>query len=364
MRGKIVELPEDPKRVATIDDGFVEAVMTHLGVADKVAAIASWSLKREYRYDYGTISGETYEYAGLNTMKYLHPWLDRLPCFNSPQGDILNFEALAKAEPDLVILRVGDCTVGDSETEKAQGTIETIEALGIPILVIYAPSFFHTAGLSTMGDEMRVIGEAFGKRDEAVALWDYLASIEAMAKDRVKGIPDGSKARVAYLGLNPDLRKRGAMAAVFGTNTPESYVIESLANAKNAFRGKGHAVPLNLEKLYVLDPDVIILPTYNGYHPPRELYEAPYFEDLSYLKAIRDRRVFSLPWTPMNCARRLEYPIDILITAKAAYPEAFRDFLLKDFVLGFYQRLYGVDMATAEGLKGTQLLGWTDEYGF
>lgn len=37
---------------AAIDDGFVEGVMTHLGVIDKITAIGSWSMKRDYKYDF------------------------------------------------------------------------------------------------------------------------------------------------------------------------------------------------------------------------------------------------------------------------------------------------------------------------
>lgn len=43
MRGKQVTLPDKLSRVATIDDGFVEGVMTNLGVIDSVDMIGSWS---------------------------------------------------------------------------------------------------------------------------------------------------------------------------------------------------------------------------------------------------------------------------------------------------------------------------------
>ena len=48
MRGKQVSVPDKLSRVATIDDGFVEGVMTHLGVIDTVTMIGSWSMKRDY----------------------------------------------------------------------------------------------------------------------------------------------------------------------------------------------------------------------------------------------------------------------------------------------------------------------------
>ncbi|MDR2366921.1 MAG: ABC transporter substrate-binding protein [Deltaproteobacteria bacterium] len=364
MRNKEVTFAADPQKVATIDDGFVEGVMTHLGVIDKVKAIGSWSMKRDYNYDFETASGEKYSYRGWNTMKFLHPWLNDLPCFNSPEGDTLNFETLAKAEPDLVILRVGDCTVGEDDQQRIDRTIGTIEALGLPLAVIYAPGYFRKAELATIRDEMGVIGDIFAQREKALALADYLAGTEKLIRERTSGIPEAEKSTLLYVGLNPDLRNEGLVGGAFGVNTPESYIIENVAGARNAFRGDGYGVPLSAEQIYALDPEAIVLPTWNGYHPPRELYETAYFSNLTELKAIKNKRVYAMPWTPMNCARRVEYPIDMLIIAKAAYPDRFRDIKVHEFVLGFYEKVYGVDEATAKGLRTTQILDWMVEYDF
>ena len=50
MRGKSIELPDRLTRIATIDDGFVEGVLTHLGKIHTVDVIGSWSMKRDYLY--------------------------------------------------------------------------------------------------------------------------------------------------------------------------------------------------------------------------------------------------------------------------------------------------------------------------
>lgn len=165
MRGKSITLPKELERIATIDDGFVEAVMTHLGVIDKVVAIGSWSMKRDYTYSFVTGSGEHYTYSkGWNTMKYLHPWLNDLPCINSPQGNILSYETLAQSNPQLVILRVGDCTVGSGNREAVEKTISTIEAMGFPLLVLYSPSWYRNSDLTSMNEEMAVLGRLFTRK--------------------------------------------------------------------------------------------------------------------------------------------------------------------------------------------------------
>ena len=363
MRGKAVEIPDTPCAIATIDDGFVEGVMTHLGVIDRVKAIGSWSMKRDYRYRFSTVSGENYELSGLHTMRFLHPWLNDLPCINSPQGNVISFETLASAKPDLVIMRVGDTTVG-RDKEKIAKAISTIEGMGLPLIVLYSPTWYRSSDLSTMKHEASILGQIFGMQDKAEALADFLASTEAMILERTASIPESQKTSVLLLGLRPDVRKKGGAGSVHGVDTPESYIIESVVNARNAFRGKGNGIPMSAEQVYACDPDVIILPTASGYHPPRELYEAPYYTSLAELRAVREKKVFALPWSPMNASRRVEYPLDMLIIAKAAYPELFRDVDVYGFALDFYQKVYNVDETCARGLRSTQLLDWMADCGF
>lgn len=361
MRGIDVRVADNLENVATIDDGFVEGVMTHLGVIDKVKVIGSWSMKRDYKYSFTKISGETYTLRGWNTMKYLHPWLDELPCVNSPQGNVINFEALANANPQLVILRVGDCTLRGSNKDAVEKTIATIEALGLPLAVIYAPK---GAEIATMRDEMRVLGEIFKQKEKALKLFDYLNETQILIKERTKNLKDNEKVTMLYMGLNPNVRKNGGVATAFGVNTPESFIIENIAGAKNAFRGEGTNVVLSTEQLYSVNPDVIVLPTSNGYHPASELLDSPDFQNLHELNALKNKRVYAMPWSPMNCARRVEFPLDMLIIAKAAYPKLFSDIKVHKFALEFYKNVYGVSDEQAKALRSEQILDWTVENDF
>lgn len=362
MRNKEIKIPKNIERIATIDDGFIEGVLTHLGEIDKVTSIGSWSMKRDYKYDFITTKGEKYSVNGLNTMKFLHPWLNDLPCVNSSQGNIINYETLAKSNPQLVILRVGDCTVRGINKEVLDKTINTIESLKIPLIVLFSPSYYGNNGLSTMKDEARIIGEIFNKKDKAIDLYNYLNGIEEFIISRTKNIKN--KVKVLYIGLSPVAREKGGSGNVFGVNTPESFIIEEIVNGKNAYQSKGANVIMSAEQIYSLDPDVIILPTSNGYHPAKELLESPDFTILNELKAIKNKQVYSLAWSPMNCSRRVEYPIDMMIIAKATYPNLFKDIKVHQFVLDFYKKVYGVDDKKAKELRSTQILDWTVENDF
>jgi len=364
MRGVRVTLPRHIARVATVDDGFVESVMARLGVIRKVVVTGSWSLKRSYEYRFPTQDGKDSAYRrGMSTAVYLHPWLTSLPCVGSEESDAINYEALAQAAPDVVILRVGDCTVGATKDVVVR-TTAAIESLGIPLVVLLGPSSVASADLASMTEEMRVLGEVFGKEQEALAFAEELRSTEALVRGRTRDVPDAKRPAALYLGLSAGARQAGGAGLVWGTDTAESYMLEQVVGASNAYRGRGFQVRLSAEHLLALDPDVIFLPTAAGYHPPRELYEAPYYRLLRDLKAVRNRRVYALPWSPMNCARRVEYPIDLMIMAKGAYPDRFRDIRVHAWVLDFYRRTYRVDDAAAIGLRSAQWLDWTVEEGF
>ena len=71
-----------------------------------------------------------------------------------------------------------------------------------------------------------------------------------------------------------------------------------------------------------------------------------------------------MPWSPMKGARRVEYPIDMLIIAKATYPESFADIKVHEFAIKFYRDVYNVDEKTARNLLSEQILDWTIESDF
>ncbi len=364
MRGVVVTVPATLTRVATIDDGFVEGVMTRLGVVRTLVGIASDSLQRTWSFSYPSGNGRSFSVAdGMGTMRALHPWMADLPCASCGGSDAISYETIAAARPEVVILRVGDCTIGTSPEVVAR-TVDIVGAMGIPVVVLRSPADYRGQGVETLRAEIDVLGRLFGREREAAALSDELSAAEAMVRARVGEVPEAQRIRVLYLGLASGARSSGGAAYVWGIDTNESWMIERIIGARNAYRGSGARVLLNAEQILALDPDVIFLPTSAGYHPPSELIEAPYFRELQRLRAVRERRVYALPWTPENCARRLEYPIDLLIMAKGAYPDRFRDITVDQWALEFYRRTYGIDERQAAALRRAQWLERTADAGF
>ncbi|WP_222705768.1 ABC transporter substrate-binding protein [Salidesulfovibrio onnuriiensis] len=360
MRGKQVTIPASPERVVTLDDGLSAGVMTALGVQDAVIAVGSHCPVKVFKYSYPTADGKEYSYVdGMNPVGYLNPRLRDVP-YMATYGQSTNFEELAALRPDLVFMRVGSCySMGDSEILQRQ--MNMIEAMGIPLVVLNGPSTFCDPTVEHISEEIRIVGKAFNKEEQARQLAAYLEGIVGMVRQRTAGVPADQRPSVLLFGLSPKARGEGGAGTAQGRDTIESYFVEDIIQGRNAFEGSGSFSIVNIEQVFAMDPDVVILPTAWGYHPPKELYTAPYYSKLSSLSAVKNHRVVALPWTPCNCAKRLEYPIEIMIMAKAVHPELFKDISIHKWVLEFYKKVYGVDQKTAEGLRTTQWLDWTVE---
>jgi len=363
-RGESVTLPDEIHRVVTVGDGFLEGVMYRLGVLDTLVGIGSSSFTKDYVYNFESVSGSNYTYkGGMNVIGKLDPKISDLPAV-AAYGVSPNYEKIAELKPDVVIMRAGDCTFYQDD-DAMKKTVERIESLGIPVVVTYGPNMkgraANTADVSAISDEIKILGTVFDKKQQADELSSYLDKQVTLITDRTRDIPEDQKKKVLLLGLSPETRKSGAAADSWGTDSVESSFIEDVVNAKNAFGEPGQTKKLNAEQILALEPDVILLPTDWGYHPARELYEAPYSQPLQEMTAVKNKQVYALPWLPSNCDKRLEYPIELMVIAKATYPEKFEDINLADWLIDFYKNVYGVDDQMAKELRSAQWMDWTTE---
>ncbi len=358
MRGKKIQLPAKINRVITLDDGFTGGIMTSLGLQDKLIALGSHCPTKIFKYTYPTTDGEEYSYLdGMNPVGFLTPALRKLP-YMATYGQSTNIEEIARLNPDLVIMRIGSC-YASNDSEILDRQISMIESIGIPLIILNSPGTFSTPTVKNISTEIKLIGKVFDKQKETTALANYLEETVEMIRSRTEHLKESEKPTAILFGLSPKARGKGAAGTIHGKDTIESFFLENIVKAINPYQGSGSFTMVNIEQVFTMDPDVIILPTAWGYHPPSELYTAPYYQNLSELKAVKNRRVVALPWTPCNCEKRIEYPIELMIMAKACHPELFKDIAVHEWVLDFYQKIYGVDRATAKGLRSAQWLDWT-----
>ncbi|MCG8639454.1 MAG: ABC transporter substrate-binding protein [Desulfobacterales bacterium] len=358
FRGKDIEIPEKVNRVITISDGMVEGVMTRLGQAHKIVGLGSACLPKVWEYNIPGHNGKTYSFKnGMNPVTHINLGFKALPLVTR-SGVGISYEKVAELDPDLIIIRTGSCSLSQS-CDVLKKNIELLESLGIPLIVLHGPNTLDKPEISSISREIILLGQVFRKEEVARKLANYLESCVEFVRKRTAGIPVESRKKLLLLGLSPKARSQGGAAHVKGNDTLQSFFLDKIINADNAYEASGAWNILSTEQVLSHDPDVIVLVTAWGYHPPEELYEAPYYKGLSQMRAVKNKMATALPWTPCNCEKRLEYPIDIMVMAKAAYPELFSDIKLSTWLISFYQKVYKVDLKTADELISRQWMDWT-----
>lgn len=356
FRGKTITVPKQINRVVTISDGMVEGVMTRLGQAHKIVALGSACVPKTWAYDIPGQDGKSVEYeTGMNPVTHLNPGFKALPLVTR-SGAGINYETVAALDPDVVIIRTGSCSLCQSKDVLAKN-IDLLESLGVPLVVLQGPNTMDRPDIATVSREIILLGKVFQQEAQARSLARYLESCVNLVQERTASVRPEERKKL-LLGLSPKARSQGGAAHVKGDDTLQSYFLDKIVNADNAYEASGAWNILGTEQVMALDPDLIVLVTAWGYHPPEELYEAPYYQGLAQMRAVQNQAVVALPWTPCNCEKRLEYPIDIMVMAKAAYPERFKDIKLGQWLLDFYQNVYNVDLKTADQLMSRQWMDW------
>jgi iron complex transport system substrate-binding protein len=232
-----------------------------------------------------------------------------------------------------------------------------------PLVIIKNAACSSPLSPDSVYSEIELLGEIFDKQDKARELTDFLKDEVNLASQRTEGIAEDEKPTVlvAALSGSADIAK-GKLATVLPDYDCATLYPE-ITGIKNAYTGEARAV-MSAEQLIALDPDVIIL-VRGARWKPSDLYENEDYKALQSIKAIKNKRVYStghMEYT-RNMAG-LEFPIEILIEAKAAYPEKFSDVNVGEQLTKHYKAVYDLNEDQVKRLKEEMELDWMDEEGF
>ncbi|AKB24097.1 iron ABC transporter, solute-binding protein [Methanosarcina sp. MTP4] len=352
MRGKEVVIPAEPKRVVTISRSLIDTTMYIFGVEDLIVGGSVYDKPLQM----GQYMWNGTDYT-VNTWigKILNPGLESVTNvggFGGPYGSP-NVETIASLNPDLLILR--DLGAQNENTEKF---ISQIEAMGIPVVVLKYPSCYDEPSVETMYEEIRLLGEVFGKEDKAEEIVGTVSSRVEFVRSRTADIPEEEQKRVLYFGAPTWAKDKGGAGYAFGSGSTEVAMMEDIINSRSAYTESGMNM-VSAEQILSLDPDKIILCTWSGYHPPRQLYEDSQYSTIQDLRALREGEVYSLAATPCK-SERLEFPINLMIEAKAVYPERFSDVELEPWIREYFVELYGSNETTTDELMDAQMLEYLE----
>ncbi len=337
MDGRSVTIPQPANRVLAIGFGFIENTMFALGAEDKIVGSG------------GAVRSNL-------TAGVLNPKLNSLPSAGSAVEGI-NYETIASANPDIVIVRRNIYF-----PEQCDKAVEMIEKLDIPVIVLKDPNHFHTSDISTIYQEIGLLGRIFNKDEPAHKLIDAMDKSVSSITERTENIGEKDKPKVLFCGLGSNSsRDKGGILVVWAKECASTFA--DLLNIKSAYDGSGRNY-LSAEHILNLDPDVIILETSGGGWNTSQLYEEEYYKNLQELKAIKDQRVYSIGRLTYCGDIQLELPIMLMIEAKGAYPENFKDINISEWIEKYLMEIYTVDKDTAKSLKNAQGLAWIDRSGF
>lgn len=243
--------------------------------------------------------------------KMARPELLKLPQVGSMKG--LNLEAIAKLEPDLVLLPM-----------KLKDNIDALTDLGISVLVVNPESH------EQLVEMLKLIAKATGKEDQAKELTDYY-------EKQINKIKNYNTAKqTVYMGSNSSYLET-APASMY-----QSKLIETAGGVNVAKNIDGdYWTAISYETLLQLNPEIIVIPSGAAYSVQDILDDA----QLASLTAVKNKAVYQMPkgieeWDSPVPSGILGTMWLTSILHENDYP--FNDFI-KD-VSSFYKRFYGFDI--------------------
>jgi cobalamin transport system substrate-binding protein len=209
--GTTVEIPEEPDSIVSLTPATTETLFA-LGVGDRIVGKAS----------------DFFLYP---------PEASAIPDVQAFDGTQLtvDVEKIVQLDPDVVFAG------GNFGTPPAD--IERLRSLGIPVVVIYAPT------IQKVLDDISLTGKVVGRDDEAAAIVDQMqAGFDAVSAS----VKDQPHPRVFY--------ELDATGAFYGPSD-ESFLAEmiQLAGAEPVTTGSKDKFDISVERLISEDPEVILL---------------------------------------------------------------------------------------------------------
>lgn len=285
--GREVILSGEAKRVVSCYYVTTYAMLS-LGLGDRLVGIEK---KAESRPIYGMAA----------------PALHSLPSVGSLKG--IDAELIASLSPDLVLL-----------PKKLTESVQVLEALGIPVLIIDPESEENLRGM------LKLIAKACGVIERAEKLI-------AFSDEKTAGfLPEGDRPSVLLCGNSSYLT-----AAPSGMYQSD---LIARAGGRNAFEGTGgnYWTEISYETFFALDPDYIVIPAGASYSAAGLLSDPA----LSSLRAVKEKKVFSFP----GSFEEWDSPVPsgvlgVLWLRAALFPSSYSPESFRKDTVAFYETFYG-----------------------
>lgn len=266
--------------------------------------------------------------------KYLDGRLSGLPAAGQLYGSksTINLEALLDAKPQLII------DLGDAKKGMAEDLDALQEQTRIPVV-------FIEADLSHMAAAFRSLGQFLsGKAERCEELAAYVEETLALAEAGAAQVTEAERLSVMYTsgasGLNTNA-EGSTQAQVLGlVGAENAIVVEDVSN-------KGGGNVINLEQLYLFDPDVILFTADSLYG---EAAEDPSWNKLRAVEAGSFYEIPCLPYNWMSNPPSLNMLLGIRWLGNLLYPRYF-DYDMAAEAQRAYKLLWNYDLTAEEAAE-------------
>ena len=333
MGGSEVTFKADPRRIVTIDRGYLPQVLQALGRADRLVATGG-VYPRSGPYDENK----------TDTM-FLVPRTLKVPNIGWAGYGAYDLEKLVEARPDLVVINQLPFTRENSHQEDLIRRIR--EDLKIPVFIVHASPWDRESAkdVEVYLEPIRLLGDIVGARERAR---EVVGAIKSRL-DLIAGLKRESGDKTMILGL---VKPEKGVGYVYGEDYSYAMYSSSLAGVNNVYKEFANPV-FSAEKIIEMNPDCIVL--VDGPAPDQlisRFEESPLMRSIS---AVRSKRIHSSGQLFWWGDAKLMLPVQLMIYAKAHYQLEGVD--IRRFHSDYLADLFGIDEEEAARLLKIQKLG-------
>ena len=247
-------------------------------------------------------------------------------------GSEVNAEELMKLDPQVVFYNASSKELGES-----------LRNAGFNAVAISVNKWDYDA-IETLNQWIALLSQIFPDNDRVEKVESYSDEIYQLVHDRTAQLPETERARAFFLYQYTDSAIMTSGQKFFGQWWADAIGAVNVANEIT----QDNSVTVNLEQIYVWNPDLIFITNFTTAQPEDLLANTVGTYDWSGIDAVENQRVYKMPlgmyrsYTP-----GVDTPITLLWLAKTAYPDLFTDIDVTEKVVDYYQEVFGVSL-TAE----------------
>lgn len=294
VAGRTVEVPSTVDKV--VGTGCSDREIVYLNASDKLVGIEQV---------------ETNSTGGWGTgLPYMmaHPELMDLPVVGDARKSTVNYEEIAKLDPDVVFAS----TAQDADTIQNK--------TGIPTVVVYTGALETSEQMKTYERSLKVMGKVMGKEDRANELIDYMDSMEEDLSNRTANV---SSNKTVYLAGQAYYGQQGI------TSTNPYYPPFIMVNATNVASNVNsstnatlHAIQIDKEQLITWNPDVMFV---EGSSLTSVVNDTGKTTDYKNINAVKNGEVYEVLSYCFYSYNKDEMFANAYYVGKVLYPDQFSD---------------------------------------